>query len=97
MNKQEFEILLQKAQNGDANAMYQVALCYEDGIVEIGNSASRYTTQTSDSGFTVLQDGVEMTSMVKNTVSAPVIEAKRQFQVGKYVLRAGTDGGLLFL
>ncbi|MBR2966881.1 MAG: sel1 repeat family protein [Clostridia bacterium] len=33
MNKQEFEILLQKAQNGDANAMYQVALCYEDGIV----------------------------------------------------------------
>lgn len=33
MNKQEFEILLKKAQNGDANAMYQVALCYEDGIV----------------------------------------------------------------
>ncbi|MBQ2804370.1 MAG: sel1 repeat family protein [Clostridia bacterium] len=33
MNKQEFEILLRKAQNGDANAMYQVALCYEDGIV----------------------------------------------------------------
>lgn len=90
----EIELSMEKKVDGETLRTY---IRYEDGIVEIGNSASRYTTQTSDSGFMVLQDGVEMTSMVKNTVSAPVLEARRQFQIGKYVLRSGADGGLLFL
>lgn len=90
----EIELSMEKKVDGETLRTY---IRYENGIVEIGNSASRYTTQTSDSGFMVLQDGVEMTSMVKNTVSAPVLEARRQFQIGKYVLRSGVDGGLLFL
>ena len=65
--------------------------------MEIGRSDSRYTTHTSDSGFVVLQDGVEMTSMVKNTVSAPIVEARRQFQIGKFAIRTGNDGTLLFM
>ena len=70
---------------------------YEDGAVEIGSSGSRYAARTSDTGFTVLQDGAVMTSMVKNTVSAPVLEARRQFQLGRFSIRAGNDGGLLIL
>ena len=33
----------------------------------------------------------------KNTMAAPVIEAKRQFQTGGFIIRAGADGGLLIL
>lgn len=70
---------------------------YEDGAVELGSSASRYTAQISDKGFVVLQDGEAMTSMVQNTVSAPVIEARRQFQLGGFALRIGADGHLLLV
>lgn len=90
----EIELSLEKKVDGETLRTY---IRYEDGIVEIGRSDSRYTTHTSDSGFMVKQDGVEMTSMVKNTVSAPVMEARRQFQIGRFSIRTGNDGGLLFL
>lgn len=88
-----FDIELVKKLDGDELRTY---MRYEDGIVEIGRSDSRYTTQTSDAGFVVMQDGAEMASMTKNTVSAPVIEARRQFVLGGYAIRIGADGGLLF-
>lgn len=88
------EISMEKKVDGETLRTY---IRYEDGVVEIGRSDSRYTTHTSDSGFVVKQDGVEMTSMVKNTVSAPVMEARRQFQIGRFSIRTGNDGGLLFL
>jgi len=88
------EVSLEQKVDGEEMRSY---IRYEDGVVEIGKSDSRYTTRTSDSGFVVLQDGAEMTSMVKNTVSAPVMEARRQFQIGKFVIRTGNDGGLLFM
>lgn len=91
---ESIEISLEKKVDGDELRTY---IRYEDGIVEIGRSDSRYTTQTSDAGFMVLQDGAEMASMTKNTVAAPVVEAKRQFVLGGYVIRLGTDGGLIFL
>lgn len=89
-----FELSVERMVDGDELRTY---LRYQDGRVEIGRSDSRYTTETSDAGFVVLQDGVEMTSMVKNTMAAPVIEAKRQFQTGSFIIRAGADGGLLIL
>lgn len=89
-----FELSVERMVDGDELRTY---LRYQDGRVEIGRSDSRYTTETSDAGFVVLQDGVEMTSMEKNTVAAPVIEAKRQFQTGNFIIRAGADGGLLIL
>ena len=70
---------------------------YDGSVVEIGKTDSRYMTQTSDTGFVILQDGSVMTSMVKNTVSAPVMEAKRQFQIGKHVIKMGSGGELLFM
>ena len=88
------ELELQKKVDGDALRTY---IRYEDGVVEIGRTESRYTTQTSDKGFVVLQDGVEMTSIVQNTVAAPVIEAKRKFVLGGYEIRVGADGGILFV
>lgn len=89
-----FELSVERMVDGDELQTY---LRYQDGRVEIGRSDSRYTTETSDKGFVVLQDGAEMTSMTKNTVSAPVVEAKRQFVAGNFVIRAGADGGLLIL
>lgn len=66
------------------------------GVLELGRSDSRYVSQTSDSGFVVLQDGQPMTSIVRNTVSAPVVEARRMFTLGNYSIRVGTGGGIIF-
>ena len=84
---------VEKKVDGDTLRTY---LRYENGIVEVGKSDSKYTTQTSDSGFTVLYEGEEMTSMVKNTVSSPVIEARRQFKIGNHIIRKGSSGELIF-
>ena len=88
------ELEMRKKVDGDALRTY---IRYADGAVEVGRSDSRYTTRTSDAGFVVLQDGVEMTSIVRNTVASPVIEAKRQFVLGGHAIRIGADGGLLFV
>lgn len=69
---------------------------YENGELELGRSGSRYTTQTSDNGFKVLQDGVTMTSIMQNTVSAPIINAQRMFTIGEHNIRLGTSGHLIF-
>ena len=70
---------------------------YEDGILELGRSDSRYTTRTSDSGFEVLQDNAVMASMVQNTVSAPVVNAQRMFTIGdSRTIRLGASGHLIF-
>ena len=66
------------------------------GVLELGRSDSRYVSQTSDSGFVVLQDGQPMTSIVRNTVSAPVVEARRMFTLGNYSIRLGSGGGIIF-
>lgn len=69
---------------------------YEDGVLELGRSGSRYTTQTSDRGFVVLQDGSPMASMEQNTISAPVIDAQRMFTIGDHAIRMGASGHLIF-
>ena len=89
-----FELALEKKVDGDSLRTY---IRYDDGVVEIGRSDSLYTTQTSNTGFAILQDGVEMTSIKKNTVEAPVIKAKRQIQIGEHVIRKGNGGELIFL
>lgn len=70
---------------------------YEDGVVEMGASDSRYTTQTSDRGFTVLRDGEEMASMEQNTIHAPVLEAQRQFLLGNFSMKIGANGHLIVI
>lgn len=69
---------------------------YEGGTLELGRSDSRYTTQTSDRGFVVLQDGSPMASMEQNTISAPVINAQRMFTIGDHAIRMGASGHLIF-
>lgn len=69
---------------------------YEGGTLELGRSDSRYTTQTSDRGFVVLQDGSPMASMEQNIISAPVINAQRMFTIGDHVIRMGASGHLIF-
>lgn len=68
---------------------------YGDGVLELGRSDSRYTAETSNSGFKVLQDGVEMASMEQNTISAPVINAQRMFTIGEHGIRLGASGHLI--
>ena len=75
----------------------RVYIRYDDsGVLELGKSDSRYKTQTSDNGFVILFDGNEMTSMVQNTVSAPVVNARRMFSIGDYNIRIGSSGHLIF-
>ena len=69
---------------------------YEDGVLELGKKDSRYTAQTSDTGFVVLQDGAPMISMKQNTVSAPVLEARRSLTIGGYNIFTGASGHLIF-
>lgn len=68
---------------------------YGDGVLELGRSDSRYTTQTSDRGFYVLQDGAEMASIEQNTMTAPVINAQRMFSIGEHGMRLSTSGALI--
>lgn len=74
----------------------QAYMRYSDGTLELGKKGSRYTTQTSNKGFEVLQDGEVMTSMKQNTVSAPVVEARRMITVGGYSIFTGATGHLIF-
>lgn len=74
----------------------QTYMRYKGGILELGKKGSRYTTQTSESGFVVLQDGEPMTSMKQNTVSAPVMEARRMLTIGGYSVFTGATGHLIF-
>ena len=74
----------------------QTYMRYKDGTLELGRKNSRYNTQTSDTGFVVLQDGVPMTSMEQNRVSAPVINARRMFSIGDYSIFTGATGHLIF-
>lgn len=69
---------------------------YGDGTLELGRSDSRYTSQISDSGFVVRQDGDVMASMVQNTVSAPVFNAQRMYAIGEHAIRLGAAGHLIF-
>ena len=72
-------------------------LRYADGTVELGRSGSRYVSRTSDNGFMVLQDGEVMTSIVQNTISAPVVQADRTFQLGNFAFRLGASGHLILV
>ena len=74
----------------------QAYMRYSDGTLELGKKGSRYTTQTTDNGFAVLQDGEEMTTMKQNAVSAPVIDARRKFTIGGHSIYVGTTGHLIF-
>lgn len=69
---------------------------YKDGTLELGRSDSRYTTRTSSNGFIVLQDGVPMTMMEQNTVSAPVVNARRMFTLGNHGAHLSATGHLIF-
>lgn len=90
----EFEVSISKLTANDEELRTYVR--YKDGILELGRSQSRYTTQTSDNGFVVLQDGVPMTSMEQNTISAPVIRARRMYAIGEHSIYAGSTGHLIF-
>ncbi|MBO5941144.1 MAG: hypothetical protein J6R18_08125, partial [Kiritimatiellae bacterium] len=88
----KYEIELGKKVGKDELTTY---MRYEDGTLELGRSDSRYTTQTSDNGFKVLQDGSEMASIEQNTVTAPVINAQRMFSVGNHGVRLSANGALI--
>jgi len=79
------------------NETLRTYIRYEDGTVELGSSESEYVTQTSSNGFKVLHEGSPMAEMVQNTISAPVIEAKRQFVLGGFSLRTGAKGHLILV
>lgn len=91
--ERKFEVELGKKVGKDEISTY---MRYEDGVLELGRSGSRYTTQTSDRGFVVLQDGSPMASMEQNTISAPVINAQRMFTIGDHAIRMGASGHLIF-
>lgn len=69
---------------------------YKDGALELGRSDSRYTTRTSHDGFAVLQDGKEMTTMKRNTLSAPIVDARRMLTIGGHSVFTGATGHLIF-
>lgn len=87
------ELSIAKKVDGDVLRTY---MRYEDGTLELGRSDSRYTAQTSDVGFVVLQDGVPMTMMEQNTVSAPVVNARRMYSIGDHSIYVGSTGHLIF-
>lgn len=71
-------------------------LRYEDGMVEMGSSESRYKLQASDTGVVILQDGNPMTRMEQNTVAAPVFEAGRMLKIGNHTAKVSASGALIF-
>ena len=67
------------------------------GTLELGQSNSNYVARVSpESGFQVIYDGTEMSSMKKNTVSASIVAPKRMIQMGNNVIKLSSDGGLIF-
>ena len=69
----------------------------ERGYYDVAVSVTFTAAVAGNVRLTLLQDGVEVTSIVRNTVASPVIEAKRQFVLGGHAIRIGADGGLLFV
>lgn len=68
-----------------------------EGTLELGQSNSNYVARVSpESGFQVIYDGTEMSSMKKNTVSASIVAPKRMIQMGNNVIKLSSDGGLIF-
>ena len=68
-----------------------------EGMLELGQSNSNYVARVSpESGFQVIYDGTEMSSMKKNTVSASIVAPKRMIQMGNNVIKLSSDGGLIF-
>ena len=68
-----------------------------EGTLELGQSNTNYIARVSpESGFQVIYDGTEMSSMKKNTVSASIVAPKRMIQMGNNVIKLSSDGGLIF-
>ena len=68
-----------------------------DGTLELGQVDSDYVARVSpEEGFQVIYDGAEISSMKKNTMSAPIVHAGRMIQIGENVIKLSSDGGLLF-
>lgn len=89
-----FEFRLNQTVNREEQSEY---MRYGDGRLELGQSDSRYTAEISpEGGFVVRQEGTEMASMRKNTVSAPVLEARRMIQMGGNMIKLSASGGLIF-
>lgn len=92
--REAFEFRLNQTVNREEQSQY---MRYGDGRLELGQSNSRYTAEISpEGGFVVKQEGAEMASMRKNTVSAPVLEARRLIQMGGNTIKLSTSGGLIF-
>lgn len=92
--REAFEFRLNQTVNREEQFQY---MRYGDGRLELGQSNSRYTAEISpEGGFVVKQEGAEMASMRKNTVSAPVLEARRLIQMGGNTIKLSTSGGLIF-
>lgn len=92
--REAFEFRLNQTVNWEEQSQY---MRYGDGRLELGQSNSRYTAEISpEGGFVVKQEGAEMASMRKNTVSAPVLEARRLIQMGGNTIKLSTSGGLIF-
>lgn len=89
--------LSQKVNASDVEAWARYSVSGGEGTLELGQKGSRYTTETSPTGFRVKQDGQDMTTMVRGRVAAPVFEVKRQIEIGNYSVRADADGGVLWI
>lgn len=89
--------LSQKVNASDVEAWARYSVSGGEGTLELGQKGSRYTTETSPTGFRVKQDGQNMTTMVRGRVASPVFEVKRQIEIGNYSVRADAEGGVLFI
>lgn len=86
-----------KVNASDVEAWARYSVSGGEGTLELGQKGSRYTTETSPTGFRVKQGGQDMTTMVRGRVAAPVFEVKRQIEIGNYSVRADAEGGVLFI
>ena len=68
-----------------------------DGTLELGQSGSSYVARVSpENGFQVVYDGTPMSSIAKNTISAPVMSPGRMIQISENIIKLSSDGGLIF-
>ena len=86
-----------KVNASDVEAWARYSVSGGEGTLELGQKGSRYTTETSPTGFRVKQDGQDMTTMVRGRVASPVFEVRRQIEIGNYSVRADAEGGVLFI
>ena len=83
---------------------YEVDEVTGRGTVEIGQKkidgdteiTSDYKTQTDNEGFRVVQNNSTMTEIRKNTVVAPIVEAKRMIRMGNHLIKLSNTGHLNF-